>query len=192
MIVEALPMEITAEDFSEATGSRSPGLHLSQILTELNIARGGTTYPETDAATKQNYFAMGFIWEQILTLIFRETALKKKAGTLVRPGEFVLNGVATSPDALDLGDYALEEYKATYLSSAKPIDHDCFWPWIVQMKCYCKVTGTRTARLRVFFIVGDWRGSGPQVRCWQFHFTDRDVDEAWAMVLNTAKSKGWL
>src|SRR5262245_56770077 len=119
MIVESLPMEITAEDYSEVTGARSPGLHLSEILTELNIARGGETYPDTDPQTRQNYFTMGFLWEQFLSRVFRETAIKKKAGTLIRPGEFVLNGVATSPDAIDLEDYALEEYKATYLSSAK-------------------------------------------------------------------------
>jgi hypothetical protein len=60
------------------------------------------------------------------------------------------------------------------------------------MKCYCKAVGMRTARLRVWFVAGDWRGSGPQVKAWTFHFTDRDVEEAFDMVRNHAKAKGWL
>src|SRR5439155_418978 len=50
----------------------------------------------------------------------------------------------------------------------------------------------RSARLRVFYIVGDWKGSGPQMRAWQCYFDEREIEETWAMVLNTAKAKGWL
>jgi len=192
VIVEPLEMRLNSEDFSDAAGQRSAGLHLSTIIDELNLARGGTKYPETDMATKQAYFATGFVWEQILKMIFRDTAVKAKEGILVRPGEFRLKGIAMSPDAIDLSDYALEEYKATYLSSDRPIDDPCFWPWFVQMKCYARAIGTRTARLRVWFVVGNWKGSGPQVKAWTIHFTDRDVEEAFQMCLNHAKAKGWL
>jgi len=86
----------------------------------------------------------------------------------------------------------LEEYKATYLSSAHPIDGPKYWHWLVQIKCYCYAIGTRRARLRVWYIVGDWRGSGPQAKAWQFEFSDRDLEEAWQMVSNHARVKGWI
>lgn len=191
MIFEPLAMEITAEDFSEAAGRRSEGLHLGQILTELNQLRGNS-YGEMNDQTRQSYFAMGFIWEQLIGMLFRDIELKRREGILIRPDEQFRDGIAMSPDAIDLSDYAIEEYKATYMSSLNPIDDAKFWIWIIQMKCYCYAVGARTARLRVWFIAGDWRGSGPQVKAWTFHFSDRDCEEAWEMVLNMARSKGWL
>ena len=69
MIWEPLAMEITAEDFSEAGGTRSPGLHLSQILSELDLVRsGGPRYPATDNATRQLYFSMGLELERYVAL----------------------------------------------------------------------------------------------------------------------------
>ena len=193
MSFEPLSMVIHAEDYSEAAGQRSEGLHLSQIISALDEVRSsGPRYPETDEQTKQGYFSMGFFWETFLASVFRDTAIKKSNGTLIRPGEIERDGIVMSPDAIDLGDYVLEEYKSTYLSCSSPIDDPKFWTWWVQMKCYCYAIGTRTARLRVWFIVGDWKGSGPQVRAWTFHFSDRDCEECWQMVLNMAKSKGWI
>lgn len=191
MIIEPLEMTIQSVDFSEVADARSPGLHLSQILADLNEVRG-ITYPDKDPGTRQAYFATGFMWELFIKSMFLETSLKARRGVLVRPGEFHLDGIAMSPDALDTEDWAIEEFKATYLTSSRPIDDPAFWSWIVQMKCYCKAVGARTARLRVWFVVGDWHGSGPQPRAWTFHFTDRDVDEAFDMVRNHAKWKGWL
>ncbi len=191
MITTPLEFQLNSEDYSEAAGQRSPGLHLGQILAELNEARGNK-YVSSDEATKQIYFSMGFIWEQVLAQVLVDTAIKRSAGILVRPGEFHLDGIAMSPDAIDLTDYALEEYKATWMSSSNEIDGPKFWVWMKQMQCYCKAIGTRTARLRVFFVVGDWKGSGPQVKAWQFEFTEREIDETWQMVTNHARSKGWI
>src|SRR5262245_39067788 len=166
MQVEVLDYQWTAEHFSEVQTARSPGLHLSAIIRDLDLAVHGNRYAETSPETRQVYFAMGFIWERILAEIIIDTAILRSSGTLVRPGEFVSDGIAMSPDAVDLSDYAIEEYKATWLSSVHPIDSPKFWPWLVQLKCYCRAIGTRRARLRAFFVNGDWRGSGPQLRAW--------------------------
>lgn len=192
MNITPIEMQIRASDYSEEDHERSPGLHLGQVLAELDQLAHGKRYPETDENTRQTYFTMGFLWERALSELISETAVKRAAGALVRPGEFLSDGIAMSPDAIDLTDYTLEEYKATWLSSNHPIDSEKFWTWINQMKCYCRAIGTKTARLRVFFVMGDYRGSGPQVKCWQFEFTDRELEECWAMVLNHAKSKGWI
>lgn len=192
MNITPIEMQLNSEDFSETVAPRSPGLHLSSIIYELDKIAHGDRYPDSDPSTKQAYFSVGFIWEQILSHLWRETALKYSDGVLIRPGEFSLDGIAMSPDAVDLGDLALEEYKATYLSSSNAIDGPKFWHWLVQIKCYCKAIGTLKARLRVWFIVGDWKGSGPQVRAWQFEFTQQEIDETWQMVTNSARAKGWI
>jgi len=192
MLVEPVEMKIEAKLYSEETHDRSPGLHLGQILAELDEARNGRRYPETTEQTRQTYFTMGFLWERMLSDLLLETAVKKSDGNLVRPGELYLDGIAMSPDAVDLSDYVLEEYKATWLSSSNPIDGVKFWHWHKQMQCYCRAIGTTTARLRVFFVVGDYKGSGPQIKCYQFTFTQREMDETWSMILAHAKYRGWL
>lgn len=187
MTIEALPFELNAEDFSEADGGhRSPGLHVSTLLAELDAVANGPRYKATDRATRQAYFAIGFVWEHLLAQLWADVAVKRSLGQLVRPGELFIDGIALSPDALDLGDYAVEEYKATYLSSSHTIEDPVFWVWIKQMQCYCRALGTRRARLRVWFVAGDWKGSGPGVRAWQFEFSERDIAETWAMVLGQA------
>jgi hypothetical protein len=192
MTIEPFDMHIDSEAFSEVDYARSPGLHLSQIIADLNEVRGGPKYSEMNPRTRQLYFATGFIWERLVKQIFQDTALKVFEHRLVRPGEFYLDGIAMSPDALDTEDWAIEEYKATFGSSIYPIDDSRYWTWLVQMKCYCKAVGSRSARLRVWFVGGDWKGSGPQVKGWLFHFDDRENEETWQMVLNHAKWKGWL
>jgi hypothetical protein len=191
MVITDEPIVLVSEDFSEAEHARSPGLHLSQIITSLNEVRG-TRYPPSDDATKENYFALGFVWERILAQVFVDVAVKKSAGLLVRPGELHLDGIAMSPDALDLDEYVLEEYKCTWLSANRSIHDACFWHWIVQIRAYCRALGTRHARLRVFFVAGDWRGGGPKVKMWRFEFNQQELDDNWAMIVNQARSKGWL
>lgn len=196
MKIETLEMDFRADDYSESVWDgevRSPGLHLSPLIKELDeAAHGEKRYPETDELTRQAYFSVGFMWEQILSTVLSATALRKAAGQLVRPGEVTLDGIAMSPDAIDLTDYVLEEYKATWLSCKHPIDGTKFWHWMVQIKAYCKALGTRTARLRVFYVAGDWRGSGPQVRGWTLEFTERELEENWAMITNHARLKGYI
>lgn len=191
MQVTEIPWVLNPDDYNEAAGERSPTLHLSTIIAELDHARGNT-YGETDDATRNVYFSMGFIWETLVANVFPDVAIRRSAGTLFRPGELRLDGVTMSPDAVDIEDFAIEEYKATWLSSNNEIDGPKFWRWLVQMKCYCKAVGTRTARLRVMFVVGNWRGSGPQVKAWQFTFEQREIDETWQMCINHARAQHWL
>lgn len=191
MVIAPFDYQLSSEDYSEAAGTRSPGLHLSQVIAELNEARGNA-YAPAEERTRQIYFSVGFMWEEIIARIIRDTAIKRSNGNLVRPGELHSHGITMSPDALDLSDYTLEEYKATWLSSSNDIEGPRFWHWLIQLKCYCWALAARRARLRVLFVVGDWRGSGPQTKAWQFDFTDREVEETWAMVVNHARYRGWI
>lgn len=157
-------------------------LHLSTIYNDLDR----TLFPKTTNAdiTNQLWAEVGFMWETLLSKTLAEHCS-------ARPGEIELDGVVGSPDGYDQDTGVLDEYKATWKSikNAHPKD---IWKWLVQVKGYCKMLGTTIVRFHVFYVMGDYRGSGPLYRSYLFSFTQREVDENWDMLINHAKSKGWL
>lgn len=164
--------------------TRSPGLHLStiiqDILRDLDPRRYGGDFD-------WNRVESGTTFERVL-----ERELMARNPNLVRPGEFHLNGIACSPDGWDPIDRVVEEYKWTWKSSRYPITDDRFWPWAVQIKGYCHVVGTTRARLRVFFVNGDYSNFTPELRSWLLTFTEQELRDNWLMVLNHARHKGLL
>jgi hypothetical protein len=87
------------------------------------------------------------------------------------PGKRKLVPLYDTPDALDVPNLTLEEYKCTWRSSRRVANMEIdFWGWFVQIKEYMfmlsLIRGKRilNARLYVYFICGDYRESGPQLR----------------------------
>lgn len=168
---------------------RSPGLHLSDILEDIEQALNPRDY-DSEGRDWDPYRKMGFVWERVLG--------KAMAGcgiNLIAPGEIEKDGIIMSPDRLDPDPWALEEWKATWKSYNRVKQHGiegAFPRWIWQKKSYCYALGCDTSRLRAFFVNGDYRGSGPLDPAWEFEFTDRELKENWDMITNHAKSRGWL
>lgn len=180
--------------FSEDNQDRSPGLHLSQVLDLLEETLygnpDGSYVPSGGSAwSKAALFSLGFIWERVLT----DQALKglTESGRLIRPGEVESDGIVMTPDGYCV-DGILEEWKCTFKSSGNDIAGEKFRRWWWQIKSYCRAVGVNRARLRVLFVMGDWRGSGPQWKGWEAEFTDRELEENWSMVLNEARRRKWL
>lgn len=173
---------------------RSEGLHLSTIISDImkNLypLRYGSN--EIDVAKIE----LGLLWERYLEKALYEEDIRVNRRPIIRPGEFNLNGIACSPDGINTEDWAIEEYKCTWKSSpADPndIDSEKFMPWWIQIKGYCKVIRTRKARLRVFFVNGDYKETrGVHYRVWETEFNDREIEENWAMLVNHAKAKKWI
>ena len=157
-------------------------LHLSDIYSDLEQ----TLFPKTSKAdmTNQLWAEMGFLWECLLSKVFAEHCTE-------RPGEVELDGVIGSPDGFDQTTGILDEYKATWksINNAHPSK---VWKWMTQVKGYCKMLGVNTVRFHVFYVMGDYRGSGPLYRAYLFSFTDQEIEENWSMLINHAKAKGWL
>lgn len=163
-------------------------LHLSKIYGDIENTL--VKRDPMDENTLKCYRAGGFLWEQALELAFINA---NETERYVRPGEITRDGITGSPDLIDAVEWAVEECKCTWRSSAK-LDalEKNFWIWMVQMKGYCYLIGTQVARLRVFFINGNYRGSGPQVRYLEFKFSQKEITDNWAMLVNHAKMRGWL
>jgi hypothetical protein len=135
------------------------------------------------------YVTLGWAWELIIRPALRDVYFAgDERFTKVEP--VLLDGIYGSPDGFDCEDYALEEFKATWRSSRRDIVED-FWSWHVQIKAYCHMLGCSTVRLRVFFVNGDYRESGPQIKMWQMSFTEEELQENWDMLTAHSRSKGW-
>ncbi len=185
-ITEIKDFDITHLGF-EPGPPRSPGLHLSEItqsiLRDLDPEKygSGKVYPN-------DYREVGFAFEKIL-----EDAFLSRRIDIVRPGEFVKHGIAMSPDGIDLDQWRLREFKATWKSMRNAPTDKKFWQYLVQMKAYCHAIETNRSRLDVLFINGDYRdGFVPTSRAWEFEFTARELEENWTMILNHARAKGLL
>lgn len=204
MNITLLPDTIDQLAF-EAGPERSPGLHFSDIresilkdITPKKRAKRLTRSESPEAtneqcgegesdALKHNYFQGGFTFEHAL-----ERSLAERQANIMRPGEIVKDGIAMSPDGICLDDWVLEEYKFTWKSSNGAPEDPKFWGWIIQMKAYCHALEINQARLRAFFVNGDYKSKTPAYHVWQLQFTDEELHGNWNMVVNHAKQKGWL
>lgn len=164
---------------------RSQGtLHLTEIIND--ISKELFDKKPSKLFLKNTLWAqMGFIWESLLGAAW---------GMLLgrRPEEVELDGVVGSPDGIR-GD-TLEEYKCTWRSVKTHPEE--VWKWMVQIKAYMKMTGLRHCNMKVLYINGDYKfkgdTAGPQYREFYFIPTDQEIEENWQMLINHARSKGWL
>ena len=172
---------------SPSAAERHPGLHVSDIIRDIEntTTKVGKRPPVARLSPEElkrmgSYVEVGWMWERVIRNAMCATyyAVVARYESL---GEIELDGIYGNPDWFDVIDFAVEELKATYRSSRRPIDAD-FWSWFVQVKAYCKMTETRLARLRVFFVNGDYRQSGPQFKLWRLEFEQAELDKNWDML----------
>lgn len=163
--------------------------HLTSIARYIRD-KAGLGYRET-GWDRDVTMEVGFMWEDVLTRVFKDRMAKIRHSFIIRPGEIELDGIVGTPDGLGpdplgIQHLVLEEYKATWRSTNKsPADN---WDYMVQTKGYCKMTGTTVVVMRILHIVGDYRGSGPQYRVARIEYTQDEIDQNWAM-LQASKDK---
>lgn len=177
---------VDATLFSEDNRPRTTGLHLSQILDDIEKTLGQDyrDHPwDMDPCR-----ALGFLMERVIQSHLIGSLVE--AGALIRPGEICRDGIYMTPDGWNVKEEILEEWKVTWKSARRPIESfDRYW-W--QIKAYCYGLATSRARLRVFFTNGDYRGSGPRLQSWEAEFTERELGDNWTMIRNHARGRGWL
>lgn len=123
---------------------------------------------------------VGFLWEDLLSLVLADRYA-------ARLGEVEKDGIVGSPDGLNVYDpfwnssLHNEEYKATWRSTnKKPTD---IWYWMTQFKSYCYMLNVDVTILRVLYLMGDYKGSGPIPMIYGLRFTDQELKENWKMIL---------
>lgn len=168
---------------------RSVGtLHLSQIYGDIE----NTLAPKEEMSDDELcvYRAGGFIWERVWSAAFAQSI---RTGDIVRPGEYACEGIVGSPDNFDFLHWRGVETKCTWKTSRK-LDHleKYFWVWLVQMKGYCRMMGTQEYDLYAFFMMGNYKGSGPQIRHLRFRWSEQEIMSNWTMIKNHARRRGWL
>jgi hypothetical protein len=165
---------------------RSKGVHLSDIIEDIaQELFGGKGKCELPSDEVKLHWEKGFVWEETLSHGFGDRLA-------ARPGEIVCDGVATSPDGVGVDEdgIVVEEYKCTTMSSSKTPDG--IWKWRTQAAAYCYVLGATRAVFRVFYLCGDYKGSGPVYKVFQLDWSQQEIDENWGMLVAHVKKKGWV
>ena len=156
---------------------RSEGVHITDIISDLERELGVEYDNKWD---QEILFEIGFMWEELLSLAFAERMAE-------RPDELELDGIYLSPDGIT--DEAVEEYKCTFKSSRKTPED--IWRWMVQTKGYCKACERTKVVFRVLYLMGDYKGSGPQYKVYEIEFTEMEIEENWSMIQAHKNHRGW-
>ena len=159
-------------------------VHVSEVIRWIDnrVIHRGQRKPYEDLSPNEkkrmgNYVSVGYAWEDLLA----QSLAPVFGGEYVRTGEIELDGIVGTPDGLELTGLAIDETKATWRSSRRSIETD-FWSWFVQIKAYCHILQVPRASLRVFFVNGDYRDSGPQIKCFDIDFSQRELEDNWRMI----------
>jgi len=104
----------------------------------------------------------------------------------VHLGAFQVDGIWLTPDGFNPAERAVYEYKVTWRSS-RTFQPEYDFAYMAQAKSYCYGLGVNRAVFIILFIVGDYKGSGPQVVRCEFTYTDEELQENWQMITAHAK-----
>jgi len=164
---------------------RSAGVHLSQIIHDLEE----TLYPERFKNTASWDLSAaaqaGVFWELVLEQAYADMFA-------LDVGEIERDGIMMTPDGVNFDDEGayVEEYKLTWKSSS----HDPIGVFKYRMQGlgYCKGLGLTRVLYRIMHLMGDYKGSGPQYRVWMVEWEQWEIDEAWDSLLSHARYRGWL
>ena len=152
-------------------------IHLTSIISAIEKEMGweykGTGFKDFELAGE-----MGFMWEDVLTLVMAERYVG------ARLGEVEKDGIVGSPDGIGIdpetGEVVLTEHKLTWRSINKPIEKN--WKWMTQAKGYCHMLDLDTVIFRVFHIMGDYAGSGPLPQTVRIRYNWKELEDNWKML----------
>lgn len=169
--------------------TRTPGLHLSDITKAMLLEAGLKKWKdEPDSIKRQMQFQKGFLWERVIGHIL---TLSDKRPILYRPGEYQTDGVIGTPDAINLTENALEEWKATAISTKNLTKDNLFyekpeWKWAAGWHC------AHFQLPYVIFRIWHHREFDPTVKQYQVSFTLAELRDNKEKLINFARYKGLL
>jgi len=162
---------------------RSGGTHVSGLIRRIMQRLEPSKYSD-DGGPDTARMALGVAYEEAL-----EQSLSKHWGPrVVRPGEVERDGIVGSPAGIDLEEERLDEIKLTWMKYEPDLDHPKYWKWLVQVRAYLAMLGWTRARLWIFFVNGDYRGSGPLTKVFDLEFTIQETEETWQMLLRETET----
>jgi hypothetical protein len=161
---------------SEQSASRTPGVHVSQIIRSIGIAIGtnkGNDFTEDDL---NNFAIVGRLWERVLADILFQPPRYERVGEVER------DGIIGSPDCVDTEEWSDTEMKVTWVSSKGFTERQKFREYLYQAKAYCYILGTVRARLVVLHICGNYSPPVPVAKEYDCVFTPQELNDNWRML----------
>lgn len=162
---------------------RSKGLHLSDIIRGTAI-RMGYINPENGNDLCAH---LGIAFENYVIHMIR--ASRPDSEFMFHPGEFVMDGIAMSPDIIEIppdGEIISHEIKMTWTKPGQAIEKH--WYWLAQLMSYCRAEKTLKGVMHSCHAAGFYHPPFPVYEAQLIEFTKQDLEENWQMVLREAKS----
>lgn len=156
---------------------RSPGLHLSDVLTYIARKIGKLGPGDKLEEEYPLRMAMGHMWE--------EWYFSFRKDYLWQPGERTIDSISMNADGLGLwgDDAALVDTKCTEKKVRSGEDWiDDNWIYMHQARGYCYGYGPRVFVWPVLHYRGHYDGKGPVCMEYTVRFSDSEIDQTWAMV----------
>lgn len=181
----------------ERDAKRSPNIHLSSIIKDLLITAGierKLTGGKKFTPEQQHLiFERGFLWERMVhefceTNEWYKRQLDEAASRhfvsgfaetdkiLVRPGECMLDNIYMTPDALNMAEYAVEEWKATGLRGYNFNIEERRPEWLWQAASYAHIFGMTKAIFRI------WHVSDGMINSLMIEWTPDEIKENWKRI----------
>lgn len=186
--IKRIPFDELSIDLSpEKDRMRSPGIHLSSIIKDMlrtaGINRSGRGGSGNNAGSQHLTFEKGFLWERIIEWALRaqmDVDANAAPDDLVRPGEVFMDGIYMTPDAINVREQQVEEWKSTGIR-AKDFDiiaRRIEWLW--QGAAYARYFGFTKVVFRVWHHVD----MPPVVSQFEIEWTPEEVEENWQRILD--------
>ena len=169
-------------------------IHLTDVIKYIQHTMGTGYKKGTWKADMYLTMDVGFMWEHALELAYADRMAD-------RIGEVEYEGIVGSPDGFGwdkdihnitgdrvwqgTGDLVLEEYKATWKSCNKPPTDN--WAYMTQIKSYLKMMNLTVCIMHIVYLMGNYRGSGPQYRICRIEFEQHEIDENWRVIKDHAR-----
>jgi hypothetical protein len=188
MEVVEVPVILDSTEWSHESHIRTPGLHLTDVIRSYmrNVKGVSKERDDLDQQDLEAYRTCGFLFEWAMY----ERVLAKR--NIERLGEFELDGIVMTPDAVDMTEAVTIETKMTWRSmptrkNGKDIEGD-FEEWWMQIMAACKALNLRQAELWVMWANGGYGADRkPKLRMWRAEFEQADLDRNWRRIVNHAK-----
>lgn len=186
-IPDLLPMRSRSHDIP----------HLSEVIRYIAISNGHYALNDSNPDLDPTIMTRMQLGQALEFSLMQRYALHSPH-RFVTTGEIRCDGLALTPDVLDILIPSIDDFKLTWMSSnVDPTDLK-FWKWWTQVMCYAYAVGQHfkmpinTVKLHVCHVNGAGKGSAPVMNEWRMDCEQEEIEGRWDLIYSTSKTKAFL